>query len=336
MISYTDILNAIQIYGDKLDAVHVGWIDKDGFQIEDFVRLIFHNDLYVIFCRQMNEREETYKVDYSDIRSIHGMLVPTKEYEHEVIENEDEDDTFISCISHEEDTFENEEEMLKAAAKVLKELICKYGHWNPRGNKATSHVNFDERDWYIRLEEFILAASKNRWCYDLNRAMSFKDSNSGGLASEWRCRIYYTVVNLIKMKSINDDDKHLISKILPHVRKYKVNNNKKRIEKVRNITLDNIKNKSEINILKELMFNFEKDNNIFKPQKRFEDLYFNFVDKTLERNAYKEIAKVTGASVDTLYGWARKTRENIRYFKNNDNVTNDKKQVLDMIEVFFV
>ena len=332
MNNYTDLLDAMQIYGDKLDTVHIGWIDKDGIQIKDFVRLIFHNDLYVIFGRQMEEREETYKVDYSDIRSIHGMLIPSVEYEHETCEN----DSFLTCISHEEDTFENEEEMLRAASKLLKELICKHGHWLPRGMKATSYGNFDERDWYLRLEEFVIAASKNRLCYNLNKAMGFRDCDSGGLASEWRCRIYNTVTNLIKIKSINDNDKHLISKILPHVRKYKVGNrNTKRIERIRKLTLDNIKNKSEINILRELMFNFEKDSNIFKPQKRFEDLYFNFVDKTLEQNAYKEIAKVTGASVDTLYGWARKTRENINYLKNNNNVSNDKKQVLEMIEVFF-
>ena len=333
MNNYTDILDAMQIYGDKLDTVHVGWIDKDGIQIKDFVRLIFHNDLYVIFCRQMEEREETYKVDYSDIRSIHGMLIPKVEYEHEEGENR----SFLNCITHRNESFENEEEMLRAASKLLKELICKYGHWLPRGGKAISYGNLDERDWYIRLEEFVIAASKNRYCYNLNKAMGFKDCDSGGLASEWRCRIYNTVSNLIKIKGIGDNEKHLISKILPHVKKYKkAKNNNKKIEKVRNITLDNIKNKSEIDILRELMFNFGKDDNIFKPQRRFEDLYFNFVDKTLEDKTCAEIAKVTGASVDTLYGWGRKTRENINYLKNNSNVSNDKKQVLEMIEVFFV
>ena len=333
MNNYRDILDAMQIYGDKLDTVNVGWIDKDGIQIKDFVRLIFHNDLYVIFGRQMEEREETYKVDYSDIRSIHGMLIPSVEYEHETRE----DDSFLKCITHPKDTFENEEEMLRAASNLLKELICKYGHWLPRGGKATSYGNLDERDWYIRLEEFVIAARKHRLCYNLNKAMGFKDCDSGGLASEWRCRIYNTVTNLIKIKGIGDDEKHLIAKILPHVKKYKkAKTSNTKIEKVRNITLDSIKNKSEIDILRELMFNFEKDGNIFKPQRRFEDLYFNFVDKTLEDKTCAEIAKVTGASVDTLYGWGRKTRENINYLKNNSNVSNDKKQVLEMIEVFFV
>lgn len=336
MINYTDIINAIQIYGEKLNTVHIGWNDKDGIRINDFVRLIFHNDLYVILGRQTEEREETYKVDYSDIRSIHGMPIHSVEYEHDENEVEVEDDSFLTCVVCEDESFENEEEMLRAGAKILKELICKYGHWLPRGGKSTLSCNLEEKNWFIRLEDFVIASSKHRFCYDLNKAMSFKDCESGGLASEWRCRIYNTIINLIKIKSINDKDKHLISKILPYVRiKNKPKNNNKKIEKIKNITLDNVKNETEINVLRELMFKFKKDTNIFKPHRKNEKLYFNFVDKTLERNAYSEIAKVTGTSIDTLYGWGKKTRENINYLKNNSRVSDDKKQILEMIGVFF-
>ena len=86
MNNYKDILDAMQIYGEKLETVHVGWIDTDGIQIKDFVRPVFHNDLYVVFARKMVERWESYTVNYSDIRSIHGIQLQSRVFEHDEVD----------------------------------------------------------------------------------------------------------------------------------------------------------------------------------------------------------------------------------------------------------
>lgn len=317
MNNYTDIINAIQIYGEKLNTVHIGWNDKDGIRINDFVRLIFHNDLYVILGRQMEEREETYKVDYSDIRSIHGLQLQNRVFEHDEHDEIDEENfikTKSSIIGHDEDMMKSINNF-SHIGMLIKKLIDSYGFISIEGRKVRATESLYEKDWYVRLEDFISACYKTSKCYEIGQKMGIKDY----LASEWRLRLYNTVINFLNDKRVNDNDKEvlrlIIDKITPK-RNLKPNilNDKKKINRI-------IQNTNEINVLRELMFGvYKNDNCVFKPRVKFREAYEHFIDLKLENEAYYEISNLTGVPVKTLYEWNQKTKNNVNYFrKNNSN-----------------
>ena len=314
MNNYKVILDAMQIYGDKLETVHVGWIDKDGIQIKDFVRPVFHNDLYVVFARKMVERWESYTVNYSDIRSIHGVQLQSRVFEHDEIDEESFIKTKSSIIGHDEDMMKNIDNF-SHIGMIIKKLIDSYGFISVEGNKVRATESLYEKDWYIRLEEFISVCYKKSKCYEIGQMMGIND----GVASEWRKRLYYTVINFLNDKRVNENDKEvlrlIIDKITPK-RSLKPNslNDMKKINRV-------IQNTNEINVLRELMFGvYKNDNCVFKPRVKFRDAYEHFIDLKLENEAYYEISNVTGVPVKTLYEWNQKTKNNVSYFrKNNSN-----------------
>ena len=191
MNNYREILDAIQIYCDKLDTVHVGWIDKDGIQIKDFVRLIFHNDLYVIFGRQMEEREETYKVDYSDIRSIHGVQIQNRVFEHDEVE--DKVDTLLNV--HKE-IIGTDEDMINFShvTEVLKRLMNVYGFRSENDRPTTLTENKKTLDWYLRLQEFIQIAYDYKVGWKIAERMGIKENR----AIEWKRKLVNTIRSFIK------------------------------------------------------------------------------------------------------------------------------------------
>jgi hypothetical protein len=314
MNNYKDILDAMQIYGDKLDTVHVGWIDKDGIEIKDFVRLVWWNDLEVVLIRQMSEREVSRTIPYSDIRSIHGVQLQSRIFEHDEVDEDIFIKTKSSIIGHDEDMMKTIDNF-SHIGMIIKKLIDSYGFVSVEGNKVRPTESLYEKDWYIRLEEFISVCYKKSKCYEIGQMMGIKD----GVASEWRMRLYNTVINFLNDKRVNENDKEvlrlIIDKITPKRNlKTSLYNDMKKINRV-------IQNTNEINVLRELTFGVYKDDNcVFKPRVKFRDAYEHFIDLKLENEAYYEISNVTGVPVKTLYEWNQKTKNNVNYFrKNNSN-----------------
>jgi hypothetical protein len=314
MNNYKDILDAMQIYGDKLDTVHVGWIDKDGIEIKDFVRIAFWNDLEVVLIRQMPERKVSRTIAYSDIRSIHGVQLQSRIFEHDEVDEDIFIKTKSSIIGHDEDMMKTIDNF-SHIGMIIKKLIDSYGFVSVEGNKVRPTESLYEKDWYIRLEEFISVCYKKSKCYEIGQMMGIKD----GVASEWRMRLYNTVINFLNDKRVNENDKEvlrlIIDKITPKRNlKTSLYNDMKKINRV-------IQNTNEINVLRELTFGVYKDDNcVFKPRVKFRDAYEHFIDLKLENEAYYEISNVTGVPVKTLYEWNQKTKNNVNYFrKNNSN-----------------
>lgn len=308
MTNYTDILDAIQIYGDKLNAVHVGWIDKDGIQIKDFVRLIFHNDLYVIFGRQMEEREETYKVDYSDIRSIHGMKVHTRKFEHDEVEVEVEDKVDTLLTVHKE-IIGTDEDMINFShvTDVLKRLMNVYGFRSENDRHTTLTENKKTLDWYLRLQEFIQIAYDYKVGWKIAERMGIKENR----AIEWKRRIVNTIRSFIKHGRVNKNDKDVLNVIYNKLKTNKtVNTNDNKSVSIIN---HSIKNTNEISLLRKLMFESEE---AFRPHSSKLESYYKFVDMMLEEEAISAINKVTGTPLRTLYGWEAKTRNNLIHFNS--------------------
>ena len=303
MNNYTDILDAMQIYGKKLDAVHVGWIDKDGIEIKDFVRLIFHNDLYVIFGRQMEEREETYKVDYSDIRSIHGMKVHTRKFEHNKVE--DEVDTLLNV---QKEIIGTDEDMINFShvTEVLKRLMNAYGFRSENDRHTTLTENKKTLDWYLRLQEFIQIAYDYKVGWKIAERMGIKENR----AIEWKRKIVNTIRSFIKNGRVNKNDKDVLNVIYN-----KLKTNKTVISNTKSVSIINhsIKNTNEISLLRKLMFESEE---AFKPHASRLESYYKFVDMKLEEEAISAINKVTGTPLRTLYGWEAKTKNNLIHFNS--------------------
>lgn len=329
MISYTDILNAMQIYGDKLDAVHVRWIDKDGIQIEDFVRLIFHNDLYVIFCRQMNEREETYKVDYSDIRSIHGMLVPTKEYEHEVIENEVECDDFIASVHTA--TFDDVVEMLK-------KYIEKYGLClTPKSDfRKYSLESLSTKNVYVELERILNELKKHPddmdtvtrnlgWFYHPENCTYPKPaydkvSKVKGAIRNTLNHIYKHIPN-DKRKLLNEMIYPLVDKIKCSIAK---NSGIRRQKKLRKV-YDDIEGGK--NLLIKLMFDYDRkyDCDEYLPYIGFKLAGYTNTNATSQVNKRHQLGTA----------WNRKTIHDIDFYLKQVNVSDyEKRELVKMKECF--
>lgn len=313
MNNYREILDAIQIYSDKLDAVHVGWIDKDGIQIKDFVRLIFHNDLYVIFARKMLEREETYTVNYSDIRSIHGMKVQTRKFEHDEVE--DKIDTLLNV--HKE-IIGTDEDMVNFShvTEVLKRLMNVYGFRSENDRHTSLTENKKTLDWYIRLQEFIQIAYDYKVGWKIAERMGIKENR----AIEWKRRIVNTIRSFIKNGRVNKNDKDVLNVIYDKLKPNKtvISNDNKSVS----IINHSIKNSNEISLLRKLMFESEE---AFKPHPSKLESYYKFVDMMLEEKAISAINKVTGTPMRTLYGWGKKTKNNlIRFNSICDDVRLDK------------
>jgi hypothetical protein len=63
----------------------------------------------------------------------------------------------------------------------------------------------------------------------------------------------------------------------------------------------------------------------FKPHPSKLESYYKFVDMMLEEKAISAINKVTGTPMRTLYGWGKKTKNNlIRFNSICDDVRLDK------------
>lgn len=310
MNNYKDILDAMQIYGKKLDAVHVGWIDKDGIEIKDFVRLVWWNDLEVVLIRQMAEREISRTIPYSDIRSIHGVQLPSRVFEHDEVEIdvevEDKDDTLLNVHT---EIIGTDEDMINFShvTEVLKRLMNVYGFRSENDRHTTLTENKKTLDWYLRLQEFIQIAYDYKVGWKIAERMGIKENR----AIEWKRKLVNTIRSFIKNGRVNKNDKDVLSVIYNKLKTNKtvISNDDKSVS----IINHSIKNTNEISLLRKLMFESEE---AFKPHASRLESYYKFVDMKLEEEAISAINKVTGTPLRTLYGWEAKTRNNLIHFNS--------------------
>lgn len=317
---YKNIIDTIRIYGDKLPKQYIGWIDKDGIEILDEVRVVFHNDLYMVVARQLPEREVSHTIPYSDIRSIHGMKLKSITFEHDdvtddmkpLLEVKSEiigDDTKLIDFNH--------------VTKVLKRLMNMYGYQSDADNHTKLTETRMNKEWYIRLEEFIKVAYDVKIGWKIDERMGLND----GRGVEWKRRLNNTLNFLLKHRKVSDEDKNVLKVLYERLMTRSDMDN----SYSSNINYD-IKNEKEVSLLRRLMFTEHLGNtSVFKPVKKYRSAYDVYIDMMLEKIAMNEIRKVTGVNDSTLYGWATKTKNNLKFF--NDVC---KDEILDKISEVFV
>ena len=330
MNNYTDILDAMQIYGDKLETVHVGWIDKDGIQIKDFVRLIFHNDLYVIFGRQMEEREETYKVDYSDIRSIHGMVIPSVKFEQDTC---DEPIEFIARAV---------EIDIEGVAEMFKSYIKKFGYYaNENSISPTLNLTTECDTWFVDLIPFFVnlkdypkdmgRVAGNLGWFSISEKTN-KTYPSVQRISQVKGKIRATLSFFNKLEEIPARDKKLmmeaLSPLVVSLRNY--NSSKTNKEKREKMVYEHPENGREL--LLNLMFSKDK---IFKSKVFRKPEYGDYVLYKLMGYNTKDATHMIDKRHQIGSEWNKKTRRGIDNCLTRCKISDYEKTELSKIRQCF-
>lgn len=204
--------------------VFLGYWDKAGNFIEEFVTILHNNDLYVTILRKVNEREETYMIYYDDIRSLHGSEFDCEEFEHEenieenIEEIVDEDKNQDDLICKVWDDIPNDAEAAKRGSILLKNYIKNYGYVSE--NECYNPFNFTqetEPDWYKNLEFFISCCTNP--IYKKHDDLGLACSIDHRKVSDEKKKIRLTIQELIKNNKIKDEDLNLVKAILPFVQR---------------------------------------------------------------------------------------------------------------------
>lgn len=216
------IIKTMELYRGK--ELFLGYWDKAGNFIEEFVTILHNNDLYVTILRKVNNREETYMIYYDDIRSLHGSEFDCEEFEHEdsneeiVDDDGKQDDEKNDVLGKVWDDIPNDAEAAKRGSILLKNYIKNYGYISE--NECYNSFNFTqetEPDWYKNLEFFISCCTNP--IYKKHDDLGLACSIDHRKVSDEKKKIRLTIQELIKNNKIKDEDLNLVKAILPFVQR---------------------------------------------------------------------------------------------------------------------
>lgn len=216
------IIKTMKLYRGK--ELFLGYWDKAGNFIEEFVTILHNNDLYATILRNVNDREETYMIYYDDIRSLHGSEFDCEEFEHEdsneeiVDDDGNQDDEKDDVLGKVWDDIPNDAEAAKRGSILLKNYIKNYGYVSE--NECYNSFNFTqetEPDWYKNLEFFISCCTNP--IYKKHDDLGLACSIDHRKVSDEKKKIRLTIQELIKNNKIKDEDLNLVKAILPFVQR---------------------------------------------------------------------------------------------------------------------